>query len=232
MAEPLVTPARCLLCHRAGDSGYLCVGCTKDTVVRLEALPVLYEGLALFLAPAVTGGPGRGAAPVCAPLPVVLDILDLRGPGGIVGVVESWLGIIRQARRHSPPSRSPLAIEARVTSGVAALIGHMPWVSVSWPDAGAFAADIRELTRSLSSIIRPGEPADRGTTLGPCPADVGDGALCGAVLRLYEGAKVVTCAWCSSTYPPATWAGLKVLMDADEKAAAGAARGWTITAPQ
>jgi len=213
----------CQLCEQPIEDGYLCRGCVKATVVRLECLPQLYAGLAPFLTPAVSGGRGRGSRPVYAPLPVSEDILDLRGPGGMVGAVEGWVAAIRKDRRFvTTPTRRPgvgPSIEVRLNAAVAELIANMPWVSVSWPDAGAFAIDIRELTRSVSSIVDPQQLVDQGTRLGNCPAAFEDGVLCGAVLRLYPGDKAVTCRWCGVSYPPAAWPGLKLLIDEDEKGA-------------
>jgi hypothetical protein len=96
----------------------------------------------------------------------------------------------------------------------------MAWVAVSWPDAGEFAKDIRELTRSISSIIRPASPREQGTRVGNCPAQFEDGEICGAALRLAPGERIVTCRYCETTYPPAMWTGLKSLIDEDAKAGA------------
>lgn len=232
MTDLPATPAPCLLCHRASDGGYLCLGCTKDTRVRLECWPDLYTGLAAVLAPAGGTATVRGPRPAYAPLPVSEDILDLRGPGGLVSAAEDWVSAIGQERGHERPDRfassyaialrGSLAIADRLRAAVAELLGNLPWVAVSWPDAGAFAVDIRDVTRSVASIVSPPAPVDRSTRMGNCPADIGDGAVCGAVLRLHAGAKVVKCPRCATTYPSATWAGLKVLMDADAKAAADA----------
>lgn len=208
----------CGLCEQGLEDGYLCVGCTKSTRVRLEALPVLHRGLAPLLAPAGGSGHGRRGKGGPVPLPVNEEILDLRGPGGIVGTVEGWIDAIRHDRGHRgiPPLGG---IESRLAAAVAELSGHLPWVAVSWPDAGEFAKDIRELTRSISSIIRP-PAAERGRRLGNCPAQFEDGEVCGAVLRLAPGERIVTCRYCQTTYPPATWTGLKALIDEDAKAGA------------
>jgi hypothetical protein len=203
----------CGLCESPLEDGYLCVGCTKATRVRLEAMPTLYGGLAVLLAPA--GGTsgirsGKGGPP---PLPVREDILDMRSGGGIVASLESWVDAIRheRGRQEAPHPGSPTG---RITRAVAELLGHMPWVAVSWPEAGLFASEIRSLARSASSIIRPPAP-ESGTRIGNCPAQFEDGAICGAVLRLGPGEKVVMCRWCETTYPPAMWTGLKVLIDVD-----------------
>ena len=209
----------CQLCtQHDAMGGYLCPGCTKDTVVRLECLPALYDGLRSFLAPSSSIGQGRQGKGGPAPLPVREEILDLRGPGGMVGIVENWLSAVRQERGMQQPTLAG-SVEGRLSAAATGLIVNMPWISVSWPTAGTFAEEIRDLARSVSSIIRPAAPTEQGTRIGKCPAVFDDGGVCGAVLRLAPGERVVTCSWCRMTYPPATWVGLKVLIDEDSKAA-------------
>lgn len=205
--------SRCGLCEGRLEDAYLCLLCTKDTRVRLEAMPVLYGGLAALLSP--SGGnsgirSGKGGPP---PLPLNEQILDMRSGGGMVASLESWVDAIRaeRGRPEVPHAGSPTG---RITRAVGELLGHLPWVAVSWPEAGLFAGEIRSLAREATSIIRPPDP-ERGTRIGNCPAQFEDGAICGAVLRLEPGQKVVMCRWCETTYPPAMWTGLKVLMDDD-----------------
>lgn len=197
--------------------GMLCPGCTKTTRVRLEALPVLYRGLAPLLTPSASIGQGRTGKGGPAPIPVTLDVLDIRGPGGMTSLLESWVDAVRHERRRpeQPHNGSP---QGRVDRATGELLGHLPWIAVSWSEAGEFAREIQELARSVSSIIRPAAPTERGTRVGRCPAQHEDGTLCGAVLRLGHGERVVTCAWCGTSYPPATWIGLKVLIDEDTRA--------------
>ncbi|MBO0917516.1 hypothetical protein [Streptomyces laculatispora] len=210
---------QCQLCEQQmDDDGYLCRGCVKATRVRLECLPDLYAGLLPFLAPPGGNGGGRGSKPVYAPLPVVEDILDLRGPGGLVGTAEQWLTVICRDRGHTVATPDGGGIEARLRAAVSGLLANMPWVAVSWPDAGEFAADIRELSRSVTSIIAPVPAVDRGRRIGHCPAIDPSGTLCGAVLRLAPGEKAVRCGWCDTRYPPYVWAQLKAWMTEDEKA--------------
>lgn len=205
----------CQLCDQHDPTGgMLCPGCTKATVVRLECLPALYDGLRPFLAPPAGAGQGRGARPVHAPLPVREEILDLRGPGGIVGVVESWLAAVHQDRGW-PPRVPAGSVEGRLDTAVSGLRRNMPWIAVSWEQAGTFAEEIRTLTRSVASIVSPSAATDRGTRIGHCPAQLETGTICGAVLRLPPGERVVTCFWCHMSYPPATWSGLKILIDQD-----------------
>ncbi|MET9583634.1 hypothetical protein ABZY10_11040 [Streptomyces sp. NPDC006539] len=207
----------CLLCEQPDETGgYLCPGCTKVTVVRLECLPDLYDGLLPFLAPSAAVGQGRSGKGGPAPLPVREEILDLRGPGGIVGVAEDWLSAVRLERgmRQLVPAGS---IDGRLKAAASGLLANMPWIAVSWPSAGTFAEEIRDLTKSVRSIISPSAATERGTRIGNCPAQFEDGVICGAVLRLPPGERVVTCEWCQTSYPPACWTGLKVLIDADAR---------------
>lgn len=210
----------CQLCtQHDAMGGYLCPGCTRDTVVRLECLPTLYAGLLSFLAPSASIGQGRAGKGGPAPLPVREAVLDLRGPGGMVGVVEDWLSSVRDERRMAQPARPTASVEGRLSAAVTGLIGQMPWIAVSWPQAGTFAAEIREVVRSARSIIAPHDPVERGIRLGTCPAVDSSGTICGAVLTYRRGEMVVTCPWCTCTYPPAMWAGLKVFIDKDAKVA-------------
>ncbi|MFF4246245.1 hypothetical protein ACFYY2_17505 [Streptomyces sp. NPDC001822] len=208
----------CQLCtQHDAMGGYLCPGCTKDTVARLDCLPSLYEGLLSFLAPSMAVSQGRAGKGGPAPLPVRAEILDLRGPGGMVGVVEDWLSAVRLERGMRQPTPAG-SVEGRLKAAVAGLIVNMPWIAVSWPQAGTFAEEIRALTRSASSIVSPAVDEVRGTRVGTCPAQFDDGGVCGAVLRLLPGEQVVTCSWCGTSYPPATWVELKVLIDKDTRA--------------
>ncbi|KPC95636.1 hypothetical protein ADL27_08030, partial [Streptomyces sp. NRRL F-6602] len=159
---------------------------------------------------------------VHAPLPVNEDVLDLRA-GGLAHAAEGWAEAVRRDRRtecHPPAASKAISgtAEVRLDAAIAELLDAMPWIVVSWPDAGAFAADVRDVTRSLSSMFVP--PTPRAKRLGNCPAQFEDGVICGAAIRLEQGAKVACCPYCGTTYPPATWADLKVLMDADAKGAA------------
>jgi hypothetical protein len=208
---------QCLLCDQSDETGgYLCPGCTKATVVRLECLPGLYDGLLPFLAPSAAVSQGRSGKGGPAPLPVREEILDLRGPGGMVGVVEDWLSAVRLERRmrHLAPAGS---VEGRLKAAVSGLLANMPWIAVSWPSAGTFAEEIRDLANSVRSIIAPLDPAERGIRLGKCPAVDESGNICGAILTYRRGETVVTCPWCTCAFPPATWAGLKEFIDHDEK---------------
>lgn len=205
----------CLLCDKHDDTdGYLCPGCTKATVVRLECLPDLYDGLLPFLTPSTAVGQGRSGKGGPAPLPVVEDVLDLRGR--MVGTLEDWLSAVRQERGMRGPR--PGGVDGRLAAAVSGLLRNMPWIAVSWPQAGTFAEEIRDLAKSVTTIVRPAADQARGTRIGNCPAVDPSGALCGAVLRLAPGEKAVRCEWCGNRYPPIVWPQLKTWMTEDARA--------------
>ncbi|MEU1219198.1 hypothetical protein [Streptomyces microflavus] len=206
----------CLLCERPDETGsYLCPGCSKSTRVRLEALPVLYRGLGVLLAPAGGAPQGRGGKGGPPPLPVAEGILDMRGV--MVGTLEDWLSAVRQecGMRQHPAARR--GVDGRLDAAVESLLRHMPWITVSWPQAGEFAGEIRDLAGGVASMLRPPAP-ERGARVGNCPAVDPSGAICGAVLRLAPGEKAIVCPWCTCSYPPYVWAQLKSWINEDMKA--------------
>ncbi|MFB7739594.1 hypothetical protein ACFC08_35645 [Streptomyces sp. NPDC056112] len=199
--------AACGLCERDLEAGHLCPGCTLGTARCLDRMPRMYEALAAFLHP---GGrrPELGRArPAEAPLPIVEPAFNLRGPGGIVGVLEDWRSAMQADRGWGEP-----AVEGdtarRVVVAARALSINLEWIAASWPMAGAFAEEIRDLERAVASIVNPPE---RSLRLGNCPAVYEDGVVCGAVLRVPAGTAKVECRWCGTVYPPESWLTLRSL---------------------
>lgn len=205
---------QCGLCERNETTGYLCPGCALATARRLDRMPKLYAGLAAFLQPGgQRDGAGRPQA-VDAPLPIPEPVLSLRGPGGIVGVLEDWRSAMQADRGWTEPVATGL-VEDRIVRAARALSMNLDWITTCWPLAGAFAEEIRDLERDVAFIVNPADRAERGTRLGTCPAVDSGGTVCGAVLRHYPGDKTITCKWCGCSFPPATWTGLKTLIDHD-----------------
>lgn len=205
----------CTHCHNPDPTGStLCVHCTTTLTAQLQQLPRMYEALGGHLAPGSSTGQGRGGKGGPAPLPLRVDVLDLRGE---FNAVSAWLSAVHDARRLRTPRLAGDAL-TRLHTAVAGLLAHMPWIVATWPGAGDLAQEIGELHRNASSVVDP-DPRPRGRRIGHCPAAYEDGVICGAVLTLRPGEQVVSCHWCSASYPPALWAGLKKLIDADTAAA-------------
>lgn len=199
--------AACGLCERDLEQGRLCPGCTLATAQRLERMPRLYKALAAFLQPGGRRpelGRSRSAE---APLPICEPAFNLRGPGGIVGVLEDWRSAMQADRGWSEPVTAG-STERRIAVAARALSMNLDWIAAQWPMAGAFAEEIRDLERDVASIVNPPE---RSLRLGNCPAVFEDGVICGAVLRVPAGTAKVECRWCGTAYPPESWLALHAL---------------------
>lgn len=195
----------CGLCERNETEEYLCPGCTLGTAQRLDRMPKLYAALAAFLQPSGRRPELGRSRPAEAPLPVCEPVLDLRGPGGVCGVLEDWRSAMQADRGWSEPVIAG-STERRIAVAARALSINLEWIAAAWPMAGAFAEEIRNLERDVASIVNPVDPAERPRRLGPCPAVVdGEDAACGAVLLLRPGQSSVSCSWCGAEWPPARW---------------------------
>ncbi|MGW7598147.1 hypothetical protein [Streptomyces antimycoticus] len=206
--------SECLLCGRPYRDGYLCPGCTRGIVERLGRMPSLYVALAAFLPPARRDVHGRRARAVEAPLPVSEPVLDLRGPGGMVGPLEDWRSALHADLGWSEPVLRG-SIHERVTEAAARLTDNVLWIASSWPLAGSFAEEIRDLERAVLSVINPQEKARR---IGQCPTLQSDGTRCGAILRAPHGVTEVCCPWCRAAYPLHTWYAMVRADQAEQRA--------------
>ncbi|MEU5192784.1 hypothetical protein AB0G86_01800 [Streptomyces scabiei] len=199
--------ATCGLCEREIADGYLCPGCTLATARTLDRMPHLYEALAAFLQPSGRRPEFGRSRPTEAPLPISEPAFNLRGPGGMVGVLEDWRSAMQADRGWGEPAIEG-TVERRIAVAARALSMNLDWVASSWPVAGAFAEEIRGVERDVASIVNPPDPTLR---LGNCPAVYEDGSTCGAVLRVPAGTAEVVCRWCGCDYPPSTWLELRSL---------------------
>ncbi|MER6198002.1 hypothetical protein ABT234_11640 [Streptomyces sp. NPDC001586] len=177
----------------------------------------MYQLLELELQPS-SAAPSYGRVRLVeAPMPVSAEVLTMRGPGGIVGVLEDWWAATQASCSGSAPVISG-TVETRVAAAAGRLAFHLDYI-VTWELAGQFAAEVRQLDEQALAIVCPHDTRERGVRLGPCPAEDGTGALCGAVLRYYRGSvHGVICPWCEVVYPPSSWADLRTWIDHDEEA--------------
>ncbi|MFI2084346.1 hypothetical protein ACH43Y_28805 [Streptomyces rubiginosohelvolus] len=195
----------CTHCHTPDPTGStLCVPCTTTLTARLQQLPRMYEALAGHLAPGSSSGQGRGGKGGPAPLPLRVDVLDLRSE---FDTVCGWLSAVHEARRLPGPRLAGDTL-TRLHTAVAGLLAHMPWIVATWPGAGDLAQEIGELHRNASSVVDP-DPRPRGRRIGHCQSIDTSGTICGAVLWLAPGEQVARCDWCSMAWPPATWMQLR-----------------------
>lgn len=206
--------ASCGLCEQQLEHGYLCPGCTLGTAQRLDRMPKLYEGLAAFLHPGGRRPEFGSTRPAEAPLPIAEPAFNLRGPGGIVGVLEDWRSAMQEDRGWGQPAITG-TIDRRVAIAARALGMNLEWIAEAWPMAGAFAEEIRDLQRDVASIVNPPKKTLR---LGNCPAVYEDGVICGSVLRVPAGTAKVECRWCGTAYPPESWLDLMTAWKTEDAA--------------
>lgn len=193
----------CEICGELAETPlYLCRSCERHTADLLAAFPGLYRDLAEFLPRSTSiGGGGSRRTVTHSPLPLTEEPFVLRGPGGIVGVLEDWRTALHCDRGWTPPVLAG-DTEARIRAAGTALSRSLRWIATEWPQAGQFAREIRDLHRGVTSITAP--PERPGVRMGNCPA-IWDGVLCGAVLRMQRGESVIKCSWCTAEYPEALW---------------------------
>ncbi|MEU9661893.1 hypothetical protein [Streptomyces chartreusis] len=207
----------CTLCttHQI-DHGRLCPDCARITLERLTQLPRLWATLEAWLAPGTVGpaGPtqyGGRTRRAEAPLPLNQEVLDLRGPGGIIGVLEDWREAIHDTRGLPIPARtgSPWY---RVTRASAGLQDQIHFI-VLWDQGGQLAVEVRHLVDRVRAVVQPGRALDEPrepTFLGYCIAVDQGGIICGHKLWA-DLTRTVQCDWCLCQYPPDTWLALRKL---------------------
>ncbi|MDX2538608.1 hypothetical protein PV437_36485 [Streptomyces scabiei] len=181
------------------------------TARRLDRMPCLYGALAAFLHP---GGrrPELGRSrPAEAPLPICEPVFNLRGPGGMVGVLEDWRSAMQADRGWGEPAIGG-TVERRIFRAARGLSQNLEWIATEWPMAGAFAEEIRDVERDVASIVNPRDPKERPRRLGHCPTLI-DEVLCGAVVALHPGRTSVSCSWCGADWPPEKWLDLAAAQD-------------------
>jgi hypothetical protein len=166
------TTVYCLLCERPLGDAYLCPSCSADLADRLGRLPALYAALGSMLTPERGSGGGRTAAAVEAPLPLRVDVVDVRAE---FGVLEVWARALAQDRRQPAPVPAGDGLGARVAAACAALAAEVPWIAAAWPGAEDLAREVRALHDDARSVVG---TEDLPARMGRCPQLV-DGQVCG-----------------------------------------------------
>ncbi|MGA5635033.1 hypothetical protein [Streptomyces lydicamycinicus] len=186
------------------DTAQLCDGCTRGLDTRLGELPGQYLLLATHLRP----GAGRSDGPVAlvreAPMPVREDVLDMRAAGGMVTTLESWREAMQEARGWGRPARTG-SVERRVLAAARGLRMNIEWTAAEFVGAGDMAREIRTLSGQVRALLDPAPPT---LGVGTCAADLGQGDICDAPLRVPAGTATVRCRRCGTDYPPSTWLAL------------------------
>lgn len=181
----------CTICHHPADTARSC-DCATDLAGDLRALPWLYADLADLLAPGSRSGNTGRSSGVEAPLPVRVDVLDLRGPGGISGVLTDWAVAVAEACGENM-SPADGGIEGTVGRTAGWLAAWTPWIAAQFEPAAELADEIRQLRRRIENLD--GMATERRPTLIPVRCG------CGWILRITADTPGEHCPQCQ------TWRG-------------------------
>lgn len=193
----------CAVCDRPSSSR-VHRGCQEKIRENLDALPGLYAQLADALMPGRRGGDGRSATRT-APLPCNLDALDLRGRGGIEGVLASWAADL--CEREGWQLRQYGTVETAVRANAAQLSMNLILICDEHPAIREFADEIRQITGQARRLVTGEKP----------PIRVPVQCECGQVLRVTLDSPGARCGGCGTQYGHSELMGLPL---AERRAAA------------
>ncbi|MGW2544186.1 hypothetical protein ACWC5I_25735 [Kitasatospora sp. NPDC001574] len=206
--------ARCLACTHRDTPGRLCDPCTACLGEQLLDLPHLVADLNDCLAPSTQTPDRLGTRHTAAahpPLPVVENVLDLLGPGGIITTLETWRRLLATDTGES--TADPWGdLPGRLRRAVTALHRRLPFIRLDWARAGDLVHDIARLHRTATHHTAPTGPPP--TLLGHHPADRAGDDPCGGRLELPHAGKLVRCARCGAAWGPLHWLRLRRTIEA------------------
>lgn len=163
-------------------------GCRDRVQENLEVLPGLYRALERALAPARPGDSGGRPGSGSAPIPVSLEVLDLRARGGIEGVVGGWARDLCERERWPIP---PLgSVEAIVVWGTSLLHRNLPMICDEHPAVKEIADELRQITGQAERLVTGERPPRRIPVACPC----------GTTLRVTLDTAGARCPGCETQY--------------------------------
>lgn len=201
---------RCTHCprllHATEHGRHACRICEDRARTQLGAMPGLYDQLGDRLTPGSTttnSSPVSGATRT-APLPVALQPLNLRGPGGIVtelqGIEDAW----RQALGWTvAPFRGNL--RQTLDHVVPFLSNNLTWACDRYEDVAADLDTIGRLHGQAAGTVSGNRPRLIRVV---CRALYDDGYECGAELRIDINRYAANCQSCGTTWGREEWVAL------------------------
>lgn len=197
---------RCTHCPRllhANELGRpVCFVCQDRAIEQTQAFPALYRQLESALRPGSTSGVGgRVTVSRGAPLPVALQPLSLRGPGGIVSML---LGIEERWRIQLDWSRLPVrgGYEKSLAGAVQFLSNNLPWACDKY-ERVAEDLDLIGHLHSQARNIATGEKARLVNVT--CRAVYDDGTECGERLPININRSFAICQHCGARWGREEW---------------------------
>lgn len=199
---------RCTHCPRllhANELGrHACFVCEDRATEQVQAFPALYKELERVLRPGATpSSGGRVTATRSAPLPVALQPLSLRGPGGIVSML---LGIEQRWRIDLDWNYLPQrgGYEKSLAGTVTVIVNNLPWACDKYKPVADDLKLIGTLHAQATSAIT-GE-RDVRVPIGCCPvADEESGQVCGEKLKVSPWALTIRCGGCGGQWQRDEW---------------------------
>jgi hypothetical protein len=206
---------RCTHCSRLlyqdELSRYACRVCEDRATEQLQALPGLYKQLEHVLQPGKDASQGgRVTVGRTAPLPVALQPLALRGPGGIVtklqAIEESWRTTLGWT---IAPFRGDH--QQTLTTLVPFLVNNLPWACSSYEEV-AFDLQVISRLHTQATAAITGQ-RDTRVSIGYCPTiDEETGATCGQRLKVSPWAPTIRCGSCGASWARHEWLRLGAAM--------------------
>jgi hypothetical protein len=178
--------------------------CAERLTADLRAIPGHYALMGAVLAPGTAGGGAHVSGTRTAPLPVRLEPLSLRGPGGMVTTLTLWERHVRAERKLSAGT------ERGVSAGSLAAIvlflrTQLPWMTENYTQVEKFSTDLRDILhdcRAAAGIL------PNMTRIGDCHNTLGDDQPCGTALYADPYADQIQCRWCKRTWFRPQWMAL------------------------
>ncbi|MFE3202190.1 hypothetical protein [Embleya sp. NPDC059237] len=141
------------------------------------------------------------------PLPVQLEALNLRAPGGIVTILGEWEDDWRRLYGWSPAGPRGRAEEA-LDNTVRFLRNNLGWACRQHPAIGEFAGEIGDLITRCKTAC--GKRSD-AKYVGDCPGP-DDDQECGVRLYADPWLDFIRCRSCRTEWPRSEWIGLGIRM--------------------
>jgi hypothetical protein len=178
--------APCAVCDRPARER-VHRGCREQMADALRELPGLYRQLGDALTPGRRGGDGRTGTRT-APLPCNLDSLDLRGRGGIEGVVGGWARDLCEREQWDVPDYQ--SVQAVVDWSCAILHANLGMICDEHEAVKEIADELRQISGQARRIVTGEKP----------PRRVPVQCTCGWTLRITLDTAGVRCPACETSY--------------------------------
>lgn len=199
---------RCVHCprllHADELNRFACRVCEDRAGEQLAKMIGLYAALEDALTPgnAPAGAGHVTGATKTAPLPVALQPLSLRGPGGIV---DSLLGIEQRWRHalnwHHLPMRG--GYESSLRGCVPVLANNIGWACDSYQQVGDDLKLINSLHQQADAVVN--GTREQRVPIGCCPVVNEQQVPCGEKLKVSPFANEIRCGGCGTRWGRDEW---------------------------